>query len=145
MPILSQINPLHRHPSYLLIRFNIICTSRRISSKWSIFFKGLPTKTLCATLLSTTRATCPAHPTLRDLITRKKFTYYDTPRCAITERQHHIHSLSGAVATCFGLINPSTGTYKTNTSITYDVMAYQYWVLPFSVMTTFLSLRHGAS
>jgi len=75
VPILSQIDPVHaptsplpEGPSYVLLG-NTVLPSTPGSSKWSLPLR-FPTKPLYTPLLSTTRATCPAHLILLTLITR---------------------------------------------------------------------------
>ena len=71
--ILSQNNPVHAsHPTS---RRSILILSSHLSLGLpsSLFHSGFPTETLYAPLLSLIRATCPAHLTLLDLITRKIF------------------------------------------------------------------------
>ena len=61
----SPCPPFH----FMDIHFNIILPSMPGSFEWSLPLK-FPTKTLCTPLLSTIRATCPAHLILLDLIAR---------------------------------------------------------------------------
>ena len=76
--ILSQINPVHTPTSHFLnIYSNVILPSTPGSCKW-LFPSGFPTKTLYIHLLSQTRATCPTHLILFDLITR---TILGSPLC----------------------------------------------------------------
>ena len=63
VPILSQPHPV------LKIHLNIFLPSTSWSPQW-FFPSGFPTKTLCTTLPSSIRATCPAHLILLDFITR---------------------------------------------------------------------------
>jgi hypothetical protein len=59
--VLSHINPVHDLPFYCLkMYFNIIFPSKPMSSKLSLP-SGYPTETLYALLLSSIRATYPAH------------------------------------------------------------------------------------
>jgi len=65
VPQPSQSNPVHKTSpppanSLLKIQFNIIAPSTPRSCKWSLSFR-LPHKTRHASVLSPTRATCPAH------------------------------------------------------------------------------------
>ena len=69
LPLLSLIN-LVCASQFLKIHFNIILPSMPRCSKWSLFPSYLPAKTLFAPCMSTTHATCPAHPILLDFITQ---------------------------------------------------------------------------
>ena len=71
--VLRQLDPVHTPTSHFLkIHFNIILPSTPWSSKWpsGLFPSGFPTKTLYTTILSSIRATCPAHPILLYFTTR---------------------------------------------------------------------------
>jgi hypothetical protein len=69
VPILNQINPVHASISHFLkIQLNIILPSQGLPS--GLFLSGFPTKTLYTPLLSSIRATCPAHHILLNFITR---------------------------------------------------------------------------
>jgi hypothetical protein len=68
VPILSQMNPVHATPSYSSkIRFNIVLLSTSRSFKWSLSFRLSHQNPTCI-YLTPTRATCPAHLILLDLI-----------------------------------------------------------------------------
>ena len=73
-PILSHIGPIHApSPSHFSkIHFNIILRSTPGSFKWSLFFSSPYQNSVC-TSLTLIRATCAAHLTLLDLITRIAF------------------------------------------------------------------------
>ena len=72
-PYLSQINPVHAPTPNTTSRKSISLLFSRLclGHASGLFPSGFPIQTLYATL--PTRATCPAHPTLLDLITRIKF------------------------------------------------------------------------
>jgi len=70
---LSQLDPVHKPISHFLkINLNIILPSIPGSSNW-VFPSGFPTKNLYTHLLSSIRATCPAHLILHDFITQAIF------------------------------------------------------------------------
>jgi len=57
----------------LLFRSILILSHLRLGLPSGLLPSGLPTKTLCAALLSAMRATCPAHFNILDFITRMIF------------------------------------------------------------------------
>jgi len=68
VPFLSQINPIHA-PQHASRRSILILSSHlRLGLPNDLFHSGFPTKTLCATILSPIRATCPVHLILFRLI-----------------------------------------------------------------------------
>ena len=68
VPILSSIQSTHPHPTSR--RFILILSSNlRLGLSSGLLPSGFPTKTLHALLLSPTRATCPSHLILFDVIT----------------------------------------------------------------------------
>ena len=67
VPIMSQLHPVPTITSHFLkIHLNIILPSTSWSPQWSLSLSGFPTKTLCKSLPSSIRATCPAHLILLD-------------------------------------------------------------------------------
>jgi hypothetical protein len=70
VPIFSQIDPVH-DPQPTSVRSILILSSHlRLGLSIALLPSGFRTKTLYAPLRSPTRATCPAHLSLLDLITR---------------------------------------------------------------------------
>jgi len=73
VPILSQLDPVHT-PHHTSWRSTLILSSHlRLGLPRGLLPSGFPTKTLYVSLLSSIRATCPAHPILLDVITRTIF------------------------------------------------------------------------
>ena len=68
--ILSQIKPVHASPSKSWKSILILSSHLRLGLPRCLFPSVFPTNTLYATLLSSIRSTCPAHPILLDLITQ---------------------------------------------------------------------------
>ena len=104
VPILSQMNPVHDPlPHYLKIQLNIILPSMPGSFKW-FFPSGIPTENFYSHLLSTTRATCPAHLIFPDLITEKysmSTTNHSAPHYVVysiplSSRPSHVQIFSSA-------------------------------------------------
>ena len=60
-------------PNFFLNKVSILSSHLRLVLPSGLFPSGFPTKPLYSPLLSTIRATCPAHLTLLDLIIRTKF------------------------------------------------------------------------
>ena len=88
VPILSQINPVYAlHPtsrrSTLILYFHL-----RLDLPSGLVSTGFTTKTLHTPLLSTIRASCPAHPSPRDLITRMIFDEYTAQSSLLCSRLH---------------------------------------------------------
>jgi hypothetical protein len=74
VPILSQIDSVHGPPHPTSRRFILILSSHlRLGLPSDLPPSGFPTKALYAPLLSPIRATCSAHLSLLDLITRMIF------------------------------------------------------------------------
>ena len=66
VPILSQLRPVPTTPSnFLEVHLNIILPSTSGSPQWSLSLR-FPHQTLCTSLPSPIRATCPAHLILLD-------------------------------------------------------------------------------
>jgi len=69
VPILSQLDPVHTPTPYFLKIHLILSSHLRLGLPTGLLPSGFHTKTLYTSLLSPTRATCPAHLIL-DFITR---------------------------------------------------------------------------
>jgi hypothetical protein len=71
--LLSKINPIHNCPAFFFsIHFNVALLSSPKSSQSSLLFRFV-TKAPQIFLYIPTRAICPAHPILFDLITLIKY------------------------------------------------------------------------
>ena len=70
VPILSQLHPVPKTPSHFLkVHLKFILPSTSGSTQWFLP-SGFPPRTLCTTLPSPIRATCPTHLILLDFNTR---------------------------------------------------------------------------
>jgi hypothetical protein len=75
VPVLSQINWAHA-PHTTSGRYILILSSHlRVGVTSGLLPSGFPTKTLHTRLLTSIRATCPAHLILLDLITRNNISW----------------------------------------------------------------------
>jgi hypothetical protein len=75
VPILSQIDPVHALHRTSRTCILILSSHLRLGLSSGLFPQGFPTKALYAPLLSPIRATCHAHLSLLDFITRILQTY----------------------------------------------------------------------
>jgi hypothetical protein len=86
IPEPSQINPLHASPSQF---FKILLSASHIhlGLLHVLLPSGLPTKILYAPLLAPTRATCPVHLILHDLINRiifgEEYRLWSSSSCSL--------------------------------------------------------------
>jgi len=72
VPTLCQIHPIHTIPSYF-VRFILILLSNHLVLPSGLLTSDLHIKTVYEFLFSQTRATCPAHLILLDLMSRLTF------------------------------------------------------------------------
>ena len=88
VPLLSQLHPVHTPTSHFLkIHFNII-PHLSLGLPRGLFPSGFPTKALYTPLLSSIRATCPAHLILLDFIPRtilgEEYRSLSSSRCVLS-------------------------------------------------------------